>query len=352
MTPLQNQFNLTSPVIQAPMAGVSTVALAAAVSNAGGIGSLGLALLNTEQARLQIQELKAATTNAFNVNFFCHQKPQPYPAVEQKWIELLQPYFAEFQSQPPSHLSDGYPTALQNPKLIEMLCQERPPIVSFHFGLPEQAAIEKLKQAGIQVWGCATNLPEALALQQCQVDAIIAQGIEAGGHRGLINPEQDQQIGLFSLLSLLRPHIQLPIIAAGGIMNGAGVAAALQLGAQAAQMGTAFILCPESNANDAYRHTLQSAKALETEITPVISGRPARGIKNRMHTEIAELREFLPDYPLAYSAAKALNAAASQHNNYDFAPHWAGQGAILARAMPAAALVELINTELMAAQSH
>ena len=335
-------------IIQAPMAGVSTVSLAAAVSNAGGLGSLGLGHLSTAQAQSQIKELKAATNQPFNVNFFCHQPVAPYPAREQKWLELLQPYFAEFSASPPKQLHPSYQTALQNPELIAMLCHERPAIVSFHFGLPEPEALAALKQAGIKVWGCATNLYEAIALQQAGVDAMIAQGIEAGGHRGVFNsdPTEDKQIGLTALIPLLRQYIDLPLIAAGGIMNGAGIAAALHLGADAAQMGTAFILCPESAANESYRANIQSAKALETAITAVISGRPARGIKNRMHTEIAELQAYLPDYPVAYNAAKALHAAASQHNNQDFAAHWAGQGAPLARALPAADLVQLLKAEL------
>lgn len=352
MTYLQTQFNLTLPVVQAPMAGTSTVALATAVSEAGALGSLGLGHLSTTQAQTQIQALKAATDKPFNVNFFCHQPVQPYPALEKQWLALLAPYFSEFSATAPQRLYASYQTALQNPELIAMLCAERPAVVSFHFGLPEPEAITALKKADIQVWGCATTLHEALALQQAGVDAVIAQGIEAGGHRGVFDAAQDKEIGLLALITLLQHYLSVPIIAAGGIMNGAGIAAVLQLGAKGAQMGTAFILCPESAADAAYRNTLQSAAALETVITAVISGRPARGIKNRMHTEIAEFSDYLPDYPIAYSAAKALHAAASQQENHDFAAHWAGQGAPLARALPASALVHLLSAELKEAQSH
>lgn len=354
MAYLSTQFELMLPVIQAPMAGVSTVALAAAVSEAGALGSLGLGHVSTAHARTQIQALKAVTDKPFNVNFFCHQPAQPYPAIEQQWLTLLEPYFAEFSVRPPKHLQASYQTALQNPELIDMLCYERPAVVSFHFGLPEPVAIQALRQADIQIWGCATNLSEALALQQAGVDAVIAQGIEAGGHRGVFDPapNQDQAIGLLALVALLQQHLTIPIIAAGGIMNGAGIAAALQLGADGVQMGTAFILCPESAADTNYKATLQSAAALETAITAVISGRPARGIKNRMHSEISEFSDSLPDYPIAYSAAKALHAAASQQGNHDFAAHWAGQGAPLARALPARDLVRLLSAELTAARSQ
>lgn len=352
MTSLLSQLKLQTPIIQAPMAGVTTVELAAAVNRAGALGSLGLGHLNTQQAQAQIQQLKKLTDQPFNVNFFAHQPVQPFPAREKKWLELLQPYFAEFNVPPPSQLQASYQSAVQNPELIHMLCLEKPAVVSFHFGLPEPEALQQLKQAGIQIWGCATNLYEALTLEKMQVDAIIAQGVEAGGHRGLFDPSTDMQIGLFSLIPQLRQHIQLPIIAAGGIMNGRGIAAALQLGADAVQMGTAFILCPESAADQAYRNNLQSVRALHTAITPVISGRPARGIINRMHEEIAELVDHLPDYPTAYSATKALHAAASQQGSQDFAAHWAGQGAPLARALPAAELIQLLKAELQVAQSH
>lgn len=332
-------------IIQAPMAGVTTVELAAAVCEAGGIGSLGLGHLTTSQAKQQIQALQKRTDQPFNVNFFAHAPVSPYPAAEKKWLELLQPYFDEAQTQPPSKLSAPYQSAVDNKELIQMLCEVKPPIVSFHFGIPALEDILALKQAGIYVWGCATSAPEALLLRDKGVDAIIAQGFEAGGHRGTFHPKHDHQYSLAVLLSLLRPLVNLPLIAAGGIMNGNGIKAALALGADAVQMGTAFILCPESSADSSYRQHLQSERSLNTEITAVISGRPARGLKNRMHTEVAEFSDFLPDYPIAYAAAKALHAAASKRGSVDFAAHWAGQGAPLARTLPAAELIRLLKYE-------
>lgn len=334
-------------IVQAPMAGVTTIDLAAAVCEAGGIGSLGLGHLSTSQAKQQIQALQARTDQPFNVNFFAHTPVSPYPAAEQKWLELLQPYFDEVQSKAPSELTAPYQSAMDNPELIDMLCEVKPPIVSFHFGIPSIEDIIKLKHAGIFVWGCATSAQEALLLRDRDVDAIIAQGVEAGGHRGIFNPQYDPQYSLAVLLSLLRPLVNLPIIAAGGIMNGCGIKAALALGADAVQMGTAFILCPESAADEHYRQQLQSEHSLNTAITAVISGRPARGLRNRMHTEVAEFSDYLPDYPIAYDAAKALHAAAIQHGNVDFAAHWAGQGAPLARALPAAELLRLLKAEAL-----
>lgn len=352
MAYLLSQFDQSLPIVQAPMAGVSTVALAAAVNSAGAMGSLGLGHISTSEAQLQIQKLKALTNRPFNVNFFCHQTTQPHLELEQRWLALLEPYFAEFNATPPQQLTAIYQSAILNPALIEMLCDERPAVVSFHFGLPEPAAILALKQANIQVWGCATTLDEALTLQHAGVDAVIAQGNEAGGHRGVFNPDKDLALGLFSLIPLLRQSLAIPVIAAGGIMDGASIAAALKLGADAVQMGTAFILCPESAADTAYRTNLQSKKAFNTAITAVISGRPARGMINRMHQQIEQLKAFVPNYPVAYSAAKALHSAACEHNNYDFAAHWAGQGAPLARALPAIELVQLLSSELAVARGQ
>lgn len=352
MTTLLTQLSLHTPIVQAPMAGVSTVALAAAVSNAGGLGSLGLGHLSTQHAQEQIQQLKAQTSGPFNVNFFAHQPTQPFPAQEQQWLALLEPYFAEFKAVAPTSLHAPYQSAVNNEALIDMLCLEKPAVVSFHFGLPDAQAITRLQAADIQVWGCATNLYEALSLQEANINAIIAQGIEAGGHRGILHPDTDQQIGLFSLLPVLRQYIKLPLIAAGGIMTGSSIAAALHLGAELAQMGTAFILCPESAADEHYRANLQSINAFQTTLTAVISGRPARGIKNRMHEEVHEFIEYVPDYPIAYSAAKALHAAASKQGCHDFAAHWAGQGAPLARALPATDLMQQLKAELQVALDH
>lgn len=229
--------------------------------------------------------------------------------------------------------------------MLQMLLDERPAVVSFHFGLPSTEFIAELKQAGIKLLGCATNVSEAQAIVTSGLDGVIAQGYEAGGHRGVFDPSQDLQLGLFSLLQLLQKECSLPVIAAGGIMHGQAIAHVMDMGASAAQLGTAFILCPESAASAAYREQLKSARAYQTGVTAVISGRPARGLINRFHTELAEQQALLPGYPTTYSAGKALHAAASQQQCHEFAPFWAGQSAPLARELPAAELVKQLSTE-------
>lgn len=337
------QLGIQYPIIQAPMAGTSTVALAAAVSNAGGLGSLGLGSSSVEQARLQIKALKQATARPFNVNFFCHQTLADNARQNRQWLDVLQPYFAEFSANPPETITAAYASFVDNHDMLSMLLAEKPPVVSFHFGLPSPAFIEALQQAGIILLGCATSLAEARAIVAAGLNGVIAQGYEAGGHRGVFEPEQDKKLGLFGLLQLLRRQCPLPVIAAGGIMHGQAIAQVLQMGASAAQLGTAFILCPESAADTGYRMQLRGSLAYDTDVTSVISGRPARGLINRMHRELGTHHASLPGYPVAYSAAKALHAAASQQGCHDFAPYWAGQGAPLARELPA----EVLMTELI-----
>lgn len=336
------------PIIQAPMAGTATPELAAAVSEAGAMGSLGLGSSTVEQARAAIGRTKALTSAPFNVNFFCHQTPRADPTREAVWLTYLTSLFHEFDAAPPSRLHDPYISFKDNPAMLDMLLQERPPVVSFHFGIPDDAVIQKLKAAGITLMATATTLSEAQAIESAGLDAIVAQGVEAGGHRGVFDPhDSDQGLTTLALVALLTAHSQLPVIAAGGIMDGRGIRAVMQLGACAAQMGTAFILCPESAASQAYRDALGSSKALNTRITAVVSGRPARGIANRMHSNVdMPGRPVLPDYPICYTAAKALQKVARDHHNHDFASHWAGQGAPLARAMPAAELVKTLVSEI------
>ncbi len=339
-------LNIRHPIIQAPMVGVSTPQLAAAVSNAGALGSIGLGASSPEQAQALIQTTRALTDQPFNVNLFCHQPAVADPARESAWIAYLAPFFAEFGAQPPTSLKSGYDTFLGNQPMFDMLLRERPAVISFHFGLPPREWIAALREVGIITLASATTPEEADAIEAAGVDAVIAQGFEAGGHRGVFDPAHDQQIGTFALVQLIAARSHLPVIAAGGIMNGQGIAAALRLGAAAVQMGTAFILCPESSANAQYRAALQGERASHTQVTAAISGRPARGMVNRLFTEVDGAgRPTLPDYPLTYDAIKALNAAASAQGNFDFAVQWAGLGAPSARAMPATELVETLVRE-------
>lgn len=344
---LLSRLGIAMPIIQAPMAGVATPQLAAAVSNAGGLGSVGAAAWNVEQTREKIIATRALTTRPFNVNVFCHVTPEKDAEREAAWLGHLAPLFAEVGATPPGTLESGYKSFVGDDEMLKMLLQERPAVVSFHFGLPSGEFIEALKNAGIFLLATATNLTEARTIEEAGLDAIIAQGIEAGGHRGMFDTETaDEQLSTSVLLRLLVQQTELPVIAAGGIMDGRGIRAALDLGAAAAQLGTAFILCPESAANRAYRDALKSERAHTTRLTAGISGRPARGMLNRLIAHADAPGSPRPAaYPLAYHAAKELNAAASRQGNYEFAAQWAGQGAPLAREMPAAELVRKLTEE-------
>ncbi|MBV7564511.1 nitronate monooxygenase family protein [Pseudomonas sp. sia0905] len=339
------------PLIQAPMAGTATPALAAAVSNAGGLGSISIAAVQAEAGRQMIRETRAATSKPFNINVFCHRLSVADAAREQAWLAHLQPYFAEFGAAAPEAIRDIYCSFQEDEGQLQVLLEERPPIVSFHLGLPPQARIDALKSAGITLLASATTLEEGLLAQDAGIDIIVAQGIEAGGHRGVFDPAHDQGIGTLALVRLLVKHLSRPVIAAGGIMDGAGIAAAMNLGACAAQLGTAFILCPESAANEAYRRMLGSDRARVTQVTTAISGRPARGIVNRFMAEVgAPGHPEVPGFGIAYDAGKQLIAAAAKAGNAEFAAHWAGQGAALARTMPAAELVAVLQREYLAAR--
>jgi nitronate monooxygenase len=341
-------FGLPTPIIQAPMAGTATPKLAAAVSNAGGLGSLGIATSTPEQARAMIEETRSLTDRPFNVNVFCHKTPARDATVETAWLRHLQPLFAECEATPPATLNDIYKSFLVDDEAFRMLLETRPAIVSFHFGLPPADRIRALKEADIRTMATATNQREAKLIEEAGIDAIVAQGIEAGGHRGMFDLDAaDERLSTAVLVQLLARQSSLPIIAAGGIMDGRGIRAMLELGATAAQLGTAFILCPESAANASYRESLKSKRAETTMLTRVISGRPARGMVNRL-IEYGEQEGSPkpPAYPLTYDATKHLISAAVKRGNHDFSAQWAGQGAPLAREMPAADLVATLIKEL------
>lgn len=342
-----SRLQLTLPIIQAPMAGTSTAQLAAAVSEAGGLGSLGLGASTPQQARQAIRDTRALTARPFNVNFFCHAPAVRDGAREAAWLAHLKPLFDEAGAPVPAVLEEIYPTFVNDEAMLAMLLEERPAVVSFHFGLPTAAALDALRAAGIVTMASATSVHEAQLIEQAGVDAIVAQGYEAGGHRGVFEPEApDERLPMAVLLRQLVQQTRLPVIAAGGIMDGAGIQAALTLGAAAAQLGTAFILCPESSASASYRANLQSARAAQTRMTSVLSGRPARGMVNR-YIGHGEAPGSPPPaaYPVAYDAAKQIHAAAAKLDNHEFAAQWAGQGAPLARALPAAQLMALLAGE-------
>ena len=346
--PLLDRLGLALPIIQAPMAGVSTPALAAAVSRAGGLGSLGLGATTAQGARSLVEATRALHDGPLNLNLFCHRPAVADAGREAAWIERFREHFAGFGAPPPTALREIYRSFSGDQAMLAALLDLRPSVVSFHFGLPPESVIQALKSAGVLLMASATNLLEARAIANAGVDAVIAQGWEAGGHRGVFDPEQsDDQLGVLALTALLVQELDVPVIAAGGVMNGAGIAAVLRLGAAAAQLGTAFVVTEESGADAGYRTAMRSDAAHHTVMTRAISGRPARSLANRFTgLGLAAPEVDVPDYPVAYDLAKALHAAAAAGGEAGFGAQWAGQGAPLARPMSAAALMETLTREL------
>jgi nitronate monooxygenase len=352
---LLQTLGIELPIIQAPMAGISTPAMAAAVSNAGGLGSIGVGSVGAEAARGMIAAVRASTDRPFNVNVFCNRPAVADPSREAAWLAHLAPVFRRFDAEPPARLTEIYRSFVKDDAMLAVLLEERPRVVSFHFGLPPAEKIAALRGAGIVLLATATNLEEARSIASAGVDAVVAQGYEAGGHRGVFDPEaHDDRLGTIALTRLLVRKLEIPVIAAGGIMDGAGIAACLLLGASAAQLGTAFVACPESAADEGYRAALLGDSSAHTVITTAISGRPARCLANRFTALGAEVGGVgpVPDYPIAYDAAKALNAAAKAAGDTGYGAQWAGQGAPLARPLPAAALVAELRSELEQALSR
>ncbi|MFP1630875.1 NAD(P)H-dependent flavin oxidoreductase [Zhengella sp. ZM62] len=349
MTDLIACLQLTHPIVQAPMAGVATPAMAAAVANAGGLGSLGLGASRPDEARAMIRETRERTGRAINANLFCHAVRPRDASGEKAWLRRLAPEFERFGARPPADLPPAYASFLEDDAMLAMLLEERPAVVSFHFGLPDAARIAALKEAGIVLLASATSLAEARMAEAAGMDAVVAQGFEAGGHRGVFDENgADECLGTFALTRLLSQRLAIPVIAAGGIMDGAGIAAALSLGAVAAQLGTAFACCEESAADAAYRARLTDGHG-GTAMTRVISGRPARCLTNRFTAfGVGIAAAEVAAYPNAYGAGKALNAAARNRGETGFGAWWAGQGAALSRPMGAGALVETLAGELAA----
>ncbi len=336
------------PIIQAPMAGVSSPAMAAAASNAGALGSIGVGATHAEGARRMIAAFRERSKRSLNVNVFCHQPAPADMTREAAWLEHLRPHFERFGAKPPGGLKEIYRSFIEDDALLAALLVEKPHVVSFHFGLPPADRIRALRAAGIVLLASATNVAEGRAIAQAGVHAIVAQGYEAGGHRGVFDADADDDcLGSLALTRLLVRQLNVPVIAAGGIMDGAGIAAALRLGAGAAQLGTAFVACPESEADVGYRKALVSDAANHTVMTRAISGRPARCLANGFTALGASVPpRQIPSYPIAYDAGKALNAAAKARHEAGYGAQWAGQGAPLARELPVAELVAVLAAEL------
>lgn len=345
---------LQLPLLQAPMAGVSTPALAAAVSQAGALGAIAVGAGTAAQARQAIEATRALTARPFNVNVFCHAPARRDAGREAAWLAHLAPVFAEFGAPVPAALTEIYRSFVDDDEMLALLCALKPAVVSFHFGLPEGARIEALRAAGIVLLATATSVPEALQAQAAGVHAIVAQGDEAGGHRGVFDPASpDARLPTAALVAQVVQAVHCPVIAAGGVMDGAGIAAMRRLGAAAVQMGTAFILCPESSATPHHRQRMQGPAARHTRMTAAVSGRLARGLANRLF-DLGDAPGAPPpaDYPVAYDAGKQLHAAALARGVHDFAAEWAGHGAPQARALPAGELVRVLAREWAAARDH
>lgn len=326
------------PIIQAPMAGAQAGAMAIAVSNAGGLGSLPCALLSVEAMRHEIEAIKAQTARPYNVNFFCHAPPRPSAEREAAWRKALAPFYKEYGIDPES-IPAGPGRAPFSAEFADALEPFRPPVVSFHFGLPSRDLLARVKGWGSKVLCSATTVDEARWLEARGADAIIAQGIEAGGHRGVfLTDDLTTQVGTFSLLPQVVRAVKLPVIAAGGIADARGVAAALALGAAGVQIGTAYLLCPEATVSPVHRAALKSDAARHTALTNLFTGRPARGIVNRVMKELGPISSVPPEFPLATAAIMPLRAKAEARGSGDFTPLWSGQNATGCKEVPAGRL--------------
>jgi nitronate monooxygenase len=348
---LLEMLSIDLPIIQAPMAGVSSPAMAAAVSNAGALGSLGVGATDAAGARRMIGAVRERSDRSLNVNVFCHQPARADSTLQAAWLEYLRPHFERCGVNPPLGLTEIYRSFVEDDAMLAALLADRPRVVSFHFGLPCAERVQALRAAGIVLLASATNIAEGRAAVKAGVHAVVAQGFEAGGHRGVFDPDaQDDCLGTMALTRLLVQQLDVPVIAAGAIMDGAGIAAALRLGASAAQLGTAFISCTESDADEGYREALASDAANHTVMTRAISGRPARCLRNLFTALGAGISpRQIPSYPIAYDAGKALNAAAKAAHQAGYGAQWAGQGAPLARRLPAAELVAALAGEMLPA---
>lgn len=347
-TQLLDLLGIRLPIIQAPMAGVSSAPMAAAVTDGGGLGSLGVGAMTATEARTAIGGFRELSQGPLNVNVFVHRPARIDRRKEAAWLARMGPEFSRVGAEAPGTLREIYRSFLDDDDMLAMLIEERPKVVSFHFGLPHAHQIEALHDAGIVLLATATNPDEAAAVEAAGIDAIIAQGHEAGGHRGVFDADAaDSCLGTVALTRMLASTAAVPVIAAGGIMDGATIAAVLALGASAAQLGTAFIGTDESLADAGYRERLFGSAAQHTVMTRVISGRPARSLAGAF-TQWAErvVDDSVPDYPIAYDAGKALNKAGKAAGHTGFGAHWAGQGAPLARALPARALMQALQAEL------
>ncbi len=341
-TDIEKLFGIELPIIQAPMAGVQGSALAIAVSGAGGLGSLPCAMLSADAMRAELEAINAAVDKPYNVNFFCHRSPEFDAGLEHAWRQALAPYYAEYGIDPTA-IAAGPRRDPFDHAALELIAEFEPPVVSFHFGLPGEELLDGVRALGAKIISSATTVDEARWLAERGVDAIIAQGAEAGGHRGMfLTDDITTQAGTFALLPQVVDAVDVPVIAAGGIADADGVAAALRLGASAVQIGTAYLLCDETETSAVHRAALKDPAARHTALTNRFSGRPARSIVNRVLRDLGPIGDEVPPFPLAASAIAPLRSAAEAAGKGDFSPLWSGQNASGCREIPAAELTRAL----------
>ncbi len=349
---LIDRLNIEHPIVLAPMAGAMDADLAIAVALAGGLGSLPMAMLDAAKMRAQIEKFRAATGKPINLNFFVHTPPVPNNAREHAWRDKLKAYYAEFGIDPAAPVPSSNRTPF-DATLCAAVEELKPEVVSFHFGLPEAALLARVKAAGCVVMGSATTVAEARWLEAHGGDVVIAQGYEAGGHRGMfLTDNLATQVGSFALVPQIADAVKLPVIAAGGISDARGIVAALALGASAVQIGTAYLSCPESKILAPHRAALKAARDIGiddgTVLTNVMTGRPARGFVNRAMRELGPISDIAPDFPLAAGALAPLHAKAQSLGSGDFSSMWAGQAAALGEELPARELTSQFAAEAQA----
>lgn len=344
---LLDLLGITVPIVQAPMSGFTPPPLAAAVSNAGGLGSLGCGSLPIAAIREQIAATRQATDRPFNVNLFVHRAPAAAAEAIGRMRALLAPYFAEFGLGNVPEVSDPLPTF--DRARLDLLLELKPRVVSFHFGAPETAVMHAIKQSGALTLSSATTVAEARHLESAGIDAIVAQGYEAGGHRGTFSDGAAAgMIGTLALVPQVVDAVRVPVIAAGAIADARGIAAAFALGASGVQMGTAFLACPEASVPPAYLAALRAASDESTQLTRLFTGRPARALRNRLVAELAAAEEDALPFPMQASLLAPLWRAPSDAARAAATPFWAGQAAALAREMPAGELVSNLAAEARA----
>jgi nitronate monooxygenase len=335
------------PIIQAPMAGAVSPEMVIQVSEAGGLGSLPCAMLTPEQARNDLGVIRQRTSRPVNLNFFCHTPPRTDEAREARWRERLKPYYDELGVDPEA----PNPAIIRNPfddGFCELVEEFAPEVVSFHFGMPEANLVQRVKSTGAKILSSANSVEEACWLEDQGCDAIIAQGFEAGGHQAMfLSDNISSQVGTIALVPQIVDAVKVPVVAAGGIADGRGIAAAFALGASGVQIGTAYLFCPEATIRPVHREAMKRAKENETALTNVFTGRPARGILNRFMREIGPMSDVAPDFPLAATALAPLRSKAEAAGSGEFTPLWAGQAFLLAREMSAAELTRTLAEEAL-----